>query len=236
MKISIVKDKNQGGQLAYNFFKEELDRNSQAVFGLATGSTPLTTYEVLVRSDLDFSNSISINLDEYVGLAADHPQSYKHYMWKNLFQYKPFQHSYLPDGEAADEKSEISRYDSILEKNPIDLQLLGIGRNGHIGFNEPGTSFNLKTHKVELTESTIAANARFFDEVRDVPRYAYSMGIGSILKSKRIILEAFGASKAQAVKDMIEGPVSQQCPASALQTHSDVTVILDEAAAQKLNK
>lgn len=234
MKIIVVEDKKQGGQTAYEFFKNELAKKNDAVFGLATGSTPVTTYEAIVRSNLDFSSSISVNLDEYVGLSASHPQSYNYYMQQNLFQYKPFHHSYLPDGEATDETKEVSRYNLIIEKNPIDLQLLGIGRNGHIGFNEPGTDFALKTHKVKLTESTIAANSRFFDNEQDVPRYAYSMGIGSILRSKKIILEAFGESKAEAVKNMIEGPVTRQCPASVLQQHSDVTVILDEAAAQKL--
>ncbi|WP_057743527.1 glucosamine-6-phosphate deaminase [Liquorilactobacillus capillatus] len=236
MKIIIVKDEKQGGQTAYTFFENELAKKSNVAFGLATGSTPLSTYRAIVASDLDFSNSVSVNLDEYVGLATDHPQSYNYYMQKNLFQFKPFKHSYLPNGQAVDEQSEIARYDALLAEHPLDLQLLGIGRNGHIGFNEPGTSFTLKTHKVELMASTIDANARFFKNKDEVPRYAYSMGIGSILKSKKIILEAFGAAKAQAVKDMLEGPVSEQCPASVLQKHPDVTVILDEAAAEKLNK
>ena len=236
MKIIVVKDDKQGGQAACELFKKELEQKDDAVFGLATGSTPISTYEALVHSNLDFNSSISINLDEYVGLSSDHPQSYNYYMQEHLFRYKPFRESYLPNGGATDEEREISRYNAILEKNPIDLQLLGIGRNGHIGFNEPGTDFDLKTHKVELTESTIAANARFFNNSQDVPRYAYSMGIGSILKSKNIILEAFGNSKAEAIKNMIEGPVTQQCPASVLQRHPNVTVILDEEAAQKLKE
>ncbi|KRM00062.1 glucosamine-6-phosphate deaminase [Liquorilactobacillus satsumensis] len=235
MKLIVVKDSEQGGKEAYQIFAEAL-KNGATVFGLATGSTPLTTYQKLVASKLDFSDAISINLDEYVGLKPDNPQSYQYFMQEHLFKSKPFKRSYLPQGDAKDAAQEVKRYDRVIAENPIDLQLLGIGRNGHIGFNEPGSDFTSATHKVALTPSTIAANARFFKNKDEVPRYAYSMGIGTILKSKKIILEAFGAAKAAAVAAMIEGPVTPACPASALQKHADVVAIVDEAAAAKLKK
>lgn len=235
MNIIIVKDSAEGGKKASELFYDACV-NGAKVFGLATGSTPVTTYQHLVKSKIDFSKCISINLDEYVGLKPADEQSYRYYMEKNLFEFKPFKKSYLPQGDAADAEEEVKRYDKVIADNPIDLQLLGIGRNGHIGFNEPGSSFDLTTHKVALTSSTIAANARFFEDEKDVPKYAYSMGIGSIMKSKSIILEAFGDNKADAIAKMIEGPVTEECPASVLQKHPNVTVIVDEAAAAKLKK
>lgn len=233
MKIIIVKDSQQGGKAAFNIFAAALKKGAR-VFGLATGSTPLTTYQELVNSDLDFAQAISINLDEYVGLKADDPRSYHAYMQKKLFNFKKFKHSFLPQGDAADEQVEIERYNQVLTAHPIDLQLLGIGQNGHIGFNEPGSSFAEKTRKVALTNSTIEANSRFFENAAEVPRFAYSMGIGSILQAKQILLEAFGTNKAVAVAKMIQGPVTTACPASALQEHPNVTVILDQAAAVNL--
>ena len=162
MKVIIVKNAAEGGKKAFEIFKEKLDEGA-TVFGLATGGTPETTYQELCDSDLDFSNCISINLDEYVGLSADNPQSYHYYMKKHLFEKKPFAHSYLPDGQNDGAKAECERYSKIIAENPVDLQLLGIGRNGHIGFNEPGSAFDGKTQKIRLTESTIAANARYFE-------------------------------------------------------------------------
>ncbi|KRL08878.1 glucosamine-6-phosphate isomerase [Schleiferilactobacillus perolens DSM 12744] len=234
MNIITVKDAQEGGHKAFEIFKDELANNAQ-VFGLATGSTPITLYEDLVASDLDFSHKISINLDEYVGLAPDNPQSYHYFMQQHLFNKKPFAVSYLPDGLAKDADAETARYDEVIAGNPIDLQILGIGRNGHIGFNEPGSPLAGKTHKVPLTQSTIDANARFFENGEDVPRFAYSMGIGSILTAKHILLMAYGENKADAIKAMIEGPVTTHVPASALQNHNNVTVIVDEAAASKLS-
>lgn len=234
MKVIIVKDNVEGGKEGYKLFADA-KKNGATTFGLATGSTPITTYQEIIKSDLDFTDSISINLDEYVGLPEDSDQSYDYFMHENLFNAKPFKHSYLPNGRAADLEAEAKHYDQIIEDNPIDLQILGIGRNGHIGFNEPGTPADSTTHKVSLTQSTIDANARFFENEEDVPRYAISMGLASIMKSKHILIEAYGEDKADAIKGMIEGPVTTDLPASVLQNHDNVTVIIDEAAASKLS-
>lgn len=234
MKVIIVKDNVEGGKEGYKLFADA-KKNGATTFGLATGSTPITTYQEIIKSDLDFTDSISINLDEYVGLPEDNDQSYDYFMHENLFNAKPFKHSYLPNGRAADLEAEAKHYDQIIEDNPIDLQILGIGRNGHIGFNEPGTPADSTTHKVSLTQSTIDANARFFEHEEDVPRYAISMGLASIMKSKHILIEAYGEDKADAIKGMIEGPVTTDLPASVLQNHDNVTVIIDEAAASKLS-
>lgn len=233
MEVIIVKDNLEGGKKGYEVFADAI-KNGAKTFGLATGSTPLTTYQEIIKSDLDFTDKVSINLDEYVGLGPDNEQSYNYFMHKNLFNAKPFKKSYLPNGLAEDGDAEVKRYDQVIADNPIDLQILGIGRNGHIGFNEPGTPKDSTTHKVALTQSTIDANARFFVNEEDVPEYAYSMGLASIMKSKHILLEAFGADKADAIKGMIEGPETIELPASVLQEHPNVTVILDEAAASKL--
>ena len=235
MEVIVVKDKIAGGKKAAEIFKREHD-NGAKVFGLATGGTPETTYQELTNSEIDFSDDISINLDEYVGLEANDEQSYHYYMQKHLFDKKPFKKSYLPDGTDLDAAKETALYSEIIAQNPIDLQLLGIGENGHIGFNEPGTAFDSKTSKIHLTDSTIKANARYFDKPEDVPQYAYSMGIGEIMTAKHILLEAFGKNKAEAVKAMIEGPVSEDVPASVLQNHPQVTVIVDEEAATLLAK
>ena len=230
--IVVVKDATEGGKKAFEIIKEELE-NGLKVIGLPTGSTPETMYEELRASDLDFSDVVSINLDEYAGLEADHPQSYEHFMNEKLFNTKPFKETHVPDGLAPEEE-ETKRYDKIIEDNPIDLQILGIGNNAHIGFNEPGSSFDGQTQKVELTEETIEANKRFFDSADDVPRYAYSMGLASIMSAKKILLLAYGESKAEAVANAVNGPVTEEVPASVLQNHQDVVFIVDEAAASKL--
>lgn len=235
MDVKIVKDKNEGGKVAFDLIKKGID-NGATVLGLATGSTPITLYQEMIKSDVDFSNLTSVNLDEYVGLSADNDQSYHYFMQENLFNKKPFAHSYVPDGAEADTDKAAADYEQILTDNPIDIQILGIGRNGHIGFNEPGTPLDSKTHKVALTQSTIDANARFFEKEEDVPRFAVSMGIGSIMRGKEILLLAYGEDKADAIKATVEGPVTEDVPASALQNHANVTIIVDEAAASKLSK
>ncbi|MGX6961775.1 glucosamine-6-phosphate deaminase [Vagococcus xieshaowenii] len=236
MKIITVKDQVEGGKKAFEILNEEMKANRVQVLGLATGSTPVTFYQEVVKSDLDFSDVTSVNLDEYVGLSKDNDQSYDYFMHEHLFNAKPFKENYLPNGLAEDAEAECARYDQVIEEHPIDIQILGIGENAHIGFNEPGTSFEMTTHKVKLTDSTIEANSRNFKKKEDVPTYAYSMGIKSIMSAKKIILLAFGEQKAQAIKDSIEGPVTEEVPGSVLQNHADVTIIADEKAASLLSK
>ncbi|OJG13615.1 glucosamine-6-phosphate deaminase [Enterococcus asini] len=233
MEIIRVKDAQAGGEKAFELIKAGMDKGIQTL-GLATGSTPIPLYRQMTGSDLDFSNMTSINLDEYVGLGVEDEQSYRHFMNDNLFDQKPFKETFVPNGKAENLEAECQRYDAIIDAHPVDIQILGIGRNGHIGFNEPGADLNGTTAVVNLTESTIEANKRFFDKVEDVPTKAISMGIASIMKGKQIILMAFGEDKAEAIYGMVKGPVTNHVPASALQNHDDVIVIVDDAAAAKL--
>ncbi|MEY8540002.1 glucosamine-6-phosphate deaminase [Streptococcus alactolyticus] len=234
MKIIRVQNQIEGGQVAFSLLKDEMAKGAKTL-GLATGSTPLAFYDEIRKSDLDFSDMTSVNLDEYVGLAADNDQSYHYFMQENLFRAKSFKESFLPNGLASDLQEETRRYDQVIAEHPIDFQILGIGHNGHIGFNEPGTSFDVTTHVVNLAEDTIKANSRFFDSIDDVPKQAISMGIQSIMQSKMIVLMAYGQGKADAIKQMIEGPVTEDLPASVLQKHPNVVVIVDEAAASALD-
>ncbi|MBJ8325643.1 glucosamine-6-phosphate deaminase [Streptococcus pacificus] len=233
MKIIKVTDQIEGAQVAFDILKEKIE-NGAKTLGLATGSTPIELYNKMVASDLDFTDMRSVNLDEYVGLSKEDSQSYYQFMKEHLFDKKPFKESFLPDGMATDIESHTKEYDAILEKYPVDLQILGIGNNGHIGFNEPGTSFNTQTHLVDLQENTIKANARFFENESDVPRQAISMGIASILKAKTIILMAYGQAKADAIAKTVNGPVTKEVPASVLQNHPEVYIIVDEDAASEL--
>ena len=233
MQIIKVANAEEGGKKAFELIKEGMN-NGAKVLGLATGSTPETLYKEMTASDLDFTDMTSVNLDEYVGLGGEDDQSYRYFMNDQLFDKKPFKETFVPNGKAEDLDAASAEYESIIDSNPIDIQILGIGQNGHIGFNEPGTPLDSLTHVVELTESTINANKRNFEKVEDVPTRAVSMGIGSIMKGKKMILMAYGEAKADAIKGMIDGPVSVDLPASALQNHSDVVVIIDDAAASKL--
>lgn len=236
MEIIKVKDQVAGGKKAFELIQNGMTEENINVLGLATGSSPITLYQAMVESDVDFSNLTAINLDEYIGLSGTDEQSYRYFMNTNLFNEKPFKESYVPNGMATDAKAECDRYDQIIAENPIDIQILGIGTNGHIGFNEPGTPFDSKTRRVGLVESTIESNKRFFDKKEDVPTEAYSMGIGSIMEAKKIILIAYGSSKVDALKGMIEGPITTDCPASILQKHDNVVVIADEDALAGLTK
>lgn len=229
----MVRSQEEAAEIALGIFRETLVSGGR-VFGFATGATPEKTYEALVASDLDFSQSIGINLDEYYGLPSSHPQSYAYFMEEKLYSKKPFRNTFIPDG--TNTEGECERYDEVLARWPRNLQVLGIGVNGHIGFNEPRTGFETTTRLVELTRETIEANKRFFESAEDVPRQAYSMGIKSILEARKIVLMAFGERKAEAVKAMIDGPVTEEVPASVLQRHPDVTVIMDRAAASEWKK
>lgn len=233
MQIIRVANAEEGGKKAFELIKEGMN-NGAKVLGLATGSTPETLYKEMTASDVDFTEMTSVNLDEYVGLGGEDEQSYRYFMNKHLFDKKPFKETFVPNGKAEDLDAASAEYEKIIDAHPVDIQILGIGQNGHIGFNEPGTPLDSLTHVVELTESTINANKRYFDKVEDVPTRAVSMGIGSIMEGKKMILMAYGEAKAEAIKGMIDGPVTTDMPASALQNHQDVVVIIDDAAASKL--
>ncbi|MFP4187545.1 MAG: glucosamine-6-phosphate deaminase [Acholeplasmataceae bacterium] len=211
-------------------------KNPQATLGLATGSTQLAVYRALVADHRERNTSYrtvtTFNLDEYVGLDAEHEQSYHYYMRKNLFDHidgdPDLQH--IPNGLAADLEEECRRYDGLLDQRPIDLQLLGIGQNGHIGFNEPGSSFDLRTHVVELDRQTRVDNARNFAALKDVPMRAITMGIKDIMRAKRIVLVAIGPAKANAIKAFMHGPIGEDMPASALREHPHLEVYVDHEA------
>ena len=187
MKKILVKNQVEGGQVAFDLLKESLAAGAQT-FGLATGSSPIALYQEMVESDVDFSEFYSINLDEYVGLAPDHEQSYHAFMKAQLFDAKPFKESFLPDGMAEDLEQAAKDYDDVLAQHAIDLQILGIGSNGHIGFNEPAEVFVKQTHCVSLSEKTIQANQRFFESKEQVPKQAYTMGIGTIRSARKILI------------------------------------------------
>ena len=203
------------------------------MLGLATGSSPIGTYDELVKKyeagDLDFSEVTTVNLDEYKGLPKENEQSYYYFMHEYLFDKVNInpEKTYLPDGTNLNSEEEAARYEALVQSlGTVDLQLLGLGRNGHIGFNEPGDHFEDGTHCVDLKESTIEANKRFFESADDVPKQAYSMGIGTIMRSKKILLVVSGEEKAQALKDSIYGPVTPEVPGSILRFHPDVTLSL----------
>lgn len=232
IKVIVVKNAQEGGKKAAELVANELEKGLK-VIGLPTGGTPETMYAELRDNDLDFSDVVAINLDEYIGLGAKHPQSYAYFMNEQLFNHKPFKETHVPDG-LADEATETARYDKIIADNPIDLQILGIGTNAHLGFNEPGSRFDGTTRKVDLVESTIESNKIYFDSVDEVPRTAYSMGLGSIMSAKKILLLAYGENKAEAIANALNGEITEDVPASILQKHNDVVFIIDEAAASKL--
>ena len=211
--------------------------------GLATGSTPVGAYKQLIewnkQGDLSFAEVGSVNLDEYVGLAPTHDQSYRYFMQTKLFDHVDIvtENTNVPSGQAADAAAECARYEQVVaDLGYADLQLLGLGRNGHIGFNEPCDHFPVATHLVDLTESTIDANARFFASADDVPKQALTMGIGTIMKARKILIVASGADKADAVRRAFAGPITPDMPASILQLHPDVTLVADEAALSKLKE
>ncbi|RQM99477.1 glucosamine-6-phosphate deaminase [Staphylococcus warneri] len=210
--------------------------------GLATGGTMTDVYQSLVtllkKNQIDVSQVTTFNLDEYVGLEPEHEQSYHFYMDDILFNQYPYfnrQRIHIPNGDVVDFEQEARRYNQLIEsEGPIDIQLLGIGENGHIGFNEPGTSLESETHVVDLTESTIKANSRYFNDESEVPKQAISMGLQSIIKAKRIILLAFGEKKKQAINDLLNQPVSKDIPSTILKTHPNVEIYVDDAAAPDL--
>lgn len=217
----------------------QISRKKNTVLGLPTGQTPLGMYQELVKrfrkGEIDFSQVITFNLDEYYGLSPKHPQSYNYYMWQTFFNNINIkkENVFIPDGVTKDVQKECRYYESLIEKKGgIDLQFLGIGDNGHIGFNEPATALDSKTHLVNLSQATIEANSRFFNDIEEVPRKALTMGMGTIMKAKQIILLASGMKKAPAIAKTINGKVNTEVPASLLQLHRDVTIIVDKDAAR----
>ena len=242
MKIYKAKDYNDMSRKAANIVSAQIIMKPNCVLGLATGSSPIGTYEQLVqwyeKGDLDFSEVTSVNLDEYKGLTEENDQSYRYFMEKYLFSKVNINkdQTFLPNGMAEDEQKECEKYDALIHSlGGIDLQLLGIGHNGHIGFNEPDQAFEKQTHCVALQESTIQANKRFFSSIDEVPKYAYTMGIKTIMQSKKILVIVSGEEKAEIVKKAFFGPVSPSVPASILQMHNDVILVGDEAALSKID-
>lgn len=234
MNIQIFANKEEASQQAFILIKEALDQN-KLNFGMMTGESPKLFYQMLRESDLDFTQANSINLDEFYGLGEEDEHSYHYYMEKHLFKFKQFNQTFIPNGKNYNLIDEIDRYEQILADYPRDIQMLGIGVNGHIGFNEPGESFNSTTHLTRLAETTIGTYQNYFKGLERPPEYAYSMGIKSIMDADQIILLAFGAHKAKAVRDMIEGPVTRKVPASILQNHPNTVILLDREASRLLN-
>ncbi len=237
MQIIRTTDYDHMSRMAANIISAQVIMKPDCVLGLATGSTPIGTYEELVRryenKDLDFSGVTSINLDEYKGLSPENDQSYRYFMNEHLFRHVNIRPecTYVPNGLEPDSDKACEAYNAIIAASGgIDLQLLGLGHNGHIGFNEPSDVFEKETHCVDLAQSTIDANSRFFTSMDEVPRQAYTMGIGTIMKAAKVLVIVSGESKAQIVKDAFFGPCTPQVPASILQLHSNVVLVGDEAA------
>ncbi len=274
MEICIFSSTNELNKAATDFISKAVTQKPEVVLGLATGSTPLGIYQELAKRYLEgrisFHRCSCFNLDEYIGLPQNHPQSYAYYMWTHFYQHVdvPAEQRYIPHltrkealsymkenieplNESTDEASthtldalllsqaqiECNRYDALLnEKGPIDIQLLGLGHNGHIGFNEPGEALYSQTHVVQLHQQTRQANARFFSSIQEVPSHAITMGLGAIMKSKVILLVVSGSSKADMIKRALKGPITTQVPASLLQTHPNLIVMLDQEAGEELMK
>lgn len=244
MRVIVVKDATEMGKRTAKLIADEMATHATCVLGLATGSTPIPVYRELIRmhkeDGLDFSATISFNLDEYVGLPATHDQTYRYFMNENFFKHVNIneKQTHVPDGTITDldeVEDFCDEYEQMIEDvGGVDYQVLGIGGNGHIGFNEPGSSLGSMTRIKTLTTQTREANARFFKNLDEVPKYAITMGIGTIMDARKVVLLATGEGKADAVKAALEGPITAMCPASALQLHQYATYVIDEAAASKL--
>ena len=241
INLSIVKDYGEMSRRAARIIADAIRNKPNLVLGLATGGTPVGCYQELIRmhkeEELDFSRVITFNLDEYIGLSPTHPQSYRHFMDENLFHHIniKIENTHVPNALTDDPQKTCQEFEEAIKASGgIDLQLLGIGSNGHIAFNEPGSPFDSRTRVVNLSERTIKDNARFFKSIDEVPRQALSMGMGTIMEVRKIILLASGVGKAEAVTKSVEGPITTDVPASILQRHPNCIFILDEEAASKL--
>lgn len=242
MEVIIVKDHEEMSKVAAQFFKNQIKKKANSILGLATGGTPERMYELLIDAnksgDISFKDIKTFNLDEYIGIPREHAMSYFTYMNENLFNHIDIkkENTSVPNGNGDIEKNGKEYDEKISKLGGIDLQVLGIGENAHIAFNEPGAKENEGTHEVKLTESTINANSRYFASKDEVPKTAITMGIGSILKAKKIILIASGSKKANAIRSTVEGSISELVPSSFLQKHQDVTIIVDEEAGKLLKQ
>ncbi len=240
MKVIVVENYQQIGEQGARVIADVIKNNPNAVLGLATGTSPIGIYQNLIamckNGEISFTNVKTVNLDEYVGLDGTHSQSYRYFMNDNLFNHVDIDkaNTFVPNGVAEDLDVECARYTALVNSLVQDIQLLGIGSNGHIAFNEPGTPFDSTTHVVNLTENTIKDNSRLFDDISQVPTKALTMGIANIMNAKRILIVANGKNKAQAIYNMVKGQVDTACPASVLQNHPDVTVIVDKDASSLL--
>ncbi|MEJ6655024.1 MAG: glucosamine-6-phosphate deaminase [Pseudomonas sp.] len=240
MKIITVNSYNELSSTAGQIIADLVSSNPRCTLGLATGSTPLGTYQYLVKryqaGDISFKDVQTFNLDEYCGLQRSHPESYFRFMHDNLFSHVDIQteNRHIPCAEGGDLQSQCDAYNALLREATVDLQLLGIGSNGHIGFCEPGTPFDRETFLTQLAEKTREDNQRFFNSLEEVPTTAITMGIKNIMQAKSILLIASGKGKAECVRQMVNGPVTEAVPASALQQHPNATIILDEEAASLL--
>jgi len=235
MKLIIVENYDEMSKLAATNIKDVITKKANAILGLATGSTPIGTYKELIKmnkcNEIDFNNVTTVNLDEYIGLSEKDTQSYRYFMNENLFNHINIkkENTFIPNGLAKDIQEEGKNYDKKIEElGGIDIQILGIGTNGHIAFNEPGDILTSGTHLTNLTESTINANSRFFSSIDEVPKTAITMGLGQIMKSKKILLLAHGENKAEVVKEVLSGKITSKNPATMLQMHKDVTIIVDK--------
>lgn len=241
MKIIITENYEEMSAGAFGIMKETVTRKPDAVLGLATGSTPIGLYKLMIKDHAEngtsYKNIKTVNLDEYAGLDYSSDQSYIYFMRHNLFDHIDIdlKNVNIENGKASDRQAECERYTRLLNEMQQDIQILGIGSNGHIAFNEPGTPFGSTTHIVDLTESTIKDNSRLFKNIDDVPRQAFTMGIKNIMNAKKIVILATGANKAKAVRGLVSGPVDENLPASVLQLHPDCTLICDKAAAALLD-
>lgn len=239
MKVIVVKDYEQMSDKAFEIMKQVVVNNPNAVLGLATGTTPIGLYKRMIedcKNGTSYKNIKTVNLDEYKGLDVTSDQSYVYFMRDNLFNHVDIDlnNTNIENGKAENAEEECARYNALLDELQQDIQLLGLGSNGHIAFNEPGTPFGSVTHVVDLQESTIKDNARLFNDISEVPRQAFTMGLKNIMNAKKILILASGANKAKAVYGMIHGEVTESLPASVLQLHPDCTLIIDESAASLL--
>ena len=241
MRIIITKDYDEMSKVAANIIAAQMTLKPNSVLGFATGSSPIGTYAELIKKnqagDIDFSTITTVNLDEYKDLPITHDQSYYYFMNDYLFNHVNIDknNTNLPNGNAEDPEAECTRYEALIkELGGIDMQLLGLGHNGHVGFNEPGDCFQKNTYCVTLTERTIDANKRFFESADAVPRQAITMGVGTIMAAKKLVLVVSGADKADALQKCLQGPITPSVPGSVLQLHPDVTVVCDEAAYSKM--